>query len=59
MNKLAIVLPIFVFVVVLGSNLLNMPHVSILTILLSIFWAAVVALVIFGLIRFLLWWMLH
>ncbi|MGX7051085.1 hypothetical protein [Leuconostoc palmae] len=59
MQKLERVLPIFVFIVCSCSNLLNMKNTSFLTIISAFFWAAIMGLIIYGLIRLLGWWILH
>lgn len=57
MAKLERVLPTFIFVVMLGSNLLNMPSMTLPAIILAIVGALIPAIVVFGLIRFLTWWL--
>ena len=57
MAKLELVLPTFIFVVMLGSNLLNMPSMTLPAIILAIVGALIPAIVVFGLIRLLTWWL--
>ena len=57
MAKLERVLPTFIFVVMLGSNLLNMQRSTLPAIALAIIGALIPAIVVFGLIRFLTWWL--
>ncbi|WP_459524256.1 hypothetical protein [Leuconostoc lactis] len=57
MAKLERVLPTFIFVVMLGSNLLNMPSMTLPAIILAIVGALIPAIVVFGLIRLLTWWL--
>lgn len=57
MAKLERVLPTFIFVVMLGSNLLNMPSMTLPAIILAIVGALIPAIVVFGLIWFLTWWL--
>ncbi|WP_220738705.1 hypothetical protein [Leuconostoc miyukkimchii] len=59
MKRLEVVLPTFVFVVLLGANLLNAPHLSLLVIVSVVLLSAIPSLVVFGLIKFLTWWMLR
>lgn len=56
MAKLERVLPTFIFVVMLGSNLLNVPNFSMPTLGMAIVSALIPAVLVFGLIRFLAWW---
>lgn len=57
MAKLERVLPTFIFVVMLGSNLLNMQRSTLPAIALAIISALIPAIVVFALIRFLTWWL--
>ncbi|MGX7041240.1 hypothetical protein ACWN9M_05605 [Leuconostoc lactis] len=57
MAKLERVLPTFIFVVMLGSNLLNMQRSTLPAIALAIIDALIPAIVVFALIRFLTWWL--
>lgn len=57
MAKLERVLPTFIFVVMLGSNLLNMQRSTLPAIALAIIGALIAAIVVFALIRFLTWWL--
>ncbi|WP_294974703.1 hypothetical protein [uncultured Leuconostoc sp.] len=57
MQRLERVLPVLVFVVMLGTNLLNAPNLSIPILLLAIVSALIPGVIIFGLIKFLEWWM--
>ena len=57
MAKLERVFPTFIFVVMLGSNLLNMQRSTLPAIALAIIGALIPAIVVFALIRFLTWWL--
>ena len=57
MAKLERVLPTFIFVVMLGSNLLDMQRITLPAIALAIIGALIPAIVVFALIRFLTWWL--
>lgn len=57
MAKLERVLPTFIFVVMLGSNLLNMQRSTLPAIALAIIGALIPVIVVFALIRFLTWWL--
>ncbi|ADG41163.1 MULTISPECIES: hypothetical protein [Leuconostoc] len=59
MQRLERVLPTFVFVVMLGSNLINASHLSVSVIFMAVIMAAISGLIIFGLIKLLTWWLLH
>lgn len=59
MQRLERVLPTFVFVVMLGANLLNVPTFSVPLVLGAIFMAAVPGLIVFVLIKLLMWWLLR
>ncbi|MEX0381121.1 hypothetical protein AB3K25_02965 [Leuconostoc sp. MS02] len=56
MQRLERVLPIFVFVVMLGANMLNAPNLSMPTVLMAILSALIPSMIIFGLIKLLEWW---
>lgn len=56
MKSLERILPIFVFVVMLSANLLNMPDNHWRSIIMAVILAAFAGLIVFGLIRFLWWW---
>ncbi|HCU42501.1 hypothetical protein N2F28_04405 [Leuconostoc falkenbergense] len=56
MKSLERILPIFVFVVMLSANLLNMPDNHWQSIIMAVILAAFSGLIVFGLIRFLWWW---
>ncbi|MCT8388585.1 hypothetical protein D0501_00495 [Leuconostoc holzapfelii] len=59
MAKLERVLPTFIFVVMLGSNLLNATSLALPAIGLAVIGALIPAGLVFGLIRFLTWWIQH
>ncbi|MFT9388522.1 MULTISPECIES: hypothetical protein [Leuconostoc] len=59
MAKLERVLPTFIFVVMLGSNLLNATSLTLPAIGLAVIGALIPAGLVFGLIRFLTWWIQH
>ncbi|KAA8381112.1 hypothetical protein FD956_02190 [Leuconostoc carnosum] len=59
MNRLEWVLPIFVFVVMLGSNIINTNHLTISLFLIAVIVAAIPSVIVFGLIKFLEWWVFH
>ncbi|AFT81357.1 hypothetical protein FE407_02185 [Leuconostoc carnosum] len=59
MNRLEWVLPIFVFVVMLGSNIINADHLTISLFLIAVIVAAIPSVIVFGLIKFLEWWVFH
>jgi len=59
MNRLEWVLPIFLFVVMLGSNIINADHLTISLFLIAVIVAAIPSVIVFGLIKFLEWWVFH
>lgn len=59
MNRLEWVLPTFVFVVMLGSNIINADHLTISLFLIAVIVAAIPSVIVFGLIKFLEWWVFH
>ncbi|MDC2806757.1 hypothetical protein [Leuconostoc suionicum] len=56
MKSLERILPIFVFVVLLGSKLLNLSHFSFVSVFFAVFWPLVAGVFVFGLIKLLWWW---
>ncbi|GMA70348.1 hypothetical protein GCM10025879_15940 [Leuconostoc litchii] len=56
MKSLERTLPVFVFVVLLGSNLLNLSQFSFVSVLIAILLAAIAGVIVFGLVKFLWWW---
>jgi hypothetical protein len=50
------ILPVFVFVVLLGSNLLNISHFLFVSVFFAVFWPLVAGVFVFGLIKLLWWW---
>ncbi|WP_273711582.1 hypothetical protein [Leuconostoc mesenteroides] len=56
MKSMERILPVFVFVVLLGSNLLNISHFSFVSVFFAVFWPLVAGVSVFGLIKLLWWW---
>ncbi|MBZ1527607.1 hypothetical protein [Leuconostoc mesenteroides] len=56
MKSMERILPVFVFVVLLGSNLLNISHFSFVSVCFAVFWPLVAGVFVFGLIKLLWWW---
>ncbi|EEJ42385.1 hypothetical protein WZ78_07885 [Leuconostoc mesenteroides subsp. dextranicum] len=56
MKSMERILPVFVFVVLLGSNLLNISHFLFVSVFFAVFWPLVAGVFVFGLIKLLWWW---
>ncbi|KDA52251.1 hypothetical protein L963_402 [Leuconostoc mesenteroides subsp. cremoris T26] len=56
MKSMERILPVFVFVVLLGSNLFNISHFLFVSVFFAVFWPLVAGVFVFGLIKLLWWW---